>query len=167
VVHDAVRLGATGPAVVDALAGYAARSQSPLVAALVEHAVARATEDPVALDGAAATLASLGCDLWAADAATAASRLHRRAGSLGSALSSAALATGALGRCGPVRAAHVARPDATDPLTAREREVADLAARGLSDRDIAARLHLSERTVQSHLYRSYRKLGVRGREGLA
>jgi DNA-binding CsgD family transcriptional regulator len=54
----------------------------------------------------------------------------------------------------------------TDPLTAREREVADLAARGLSDRDIAARLHLSERTVHSHLYRAYRKLGVTGRDQL-
>jgi DNA-binding CsgD family transcriptional regulator len=164
VLHDAVRLGATDADVVDALAGYAARSQSPLMAALAGHAVARGAEDPVALDRAAGTLAALGCDLWAAEAATAASRLHRRAGSLGSALSSAALATDALGRCGPVRTAG---PDATDPLTAREREVADLAARGLSDRDIAARLHLSERTVQSHLYRSYRKLGVRGREGLA
>jgi DNA-binding CsgD family transcriptional regulator len=62
---------------------------------------------------------------------------------------------------------RAARPEVADPLTAREREVADLAARGLSDRDIAARLHLSERTVQSHLYRSYRKLGVTSRDQLA
>jgi DNA-binding CsgD family transcriptional regulator len=53
-----------------------------------------------------------------------------------------------------------------DPLTPREREVVDLATRGHSDRDIAGRLHLSARTVQSHLYRAYRKLGVTGRQDL-
>jgi DNA-binding CsgD family transcriptional regulator len=58
------------------------------------------------------------------------------------------------------------RPDVSDPLTAREREVADLAARGLGDRDIAERLHLSVRTVQSHLYRAYQKLGVQRRADL-
>jgi DNA-binding CsgD family transcriptional regulator len=165
VLHDAVRLGAASSEVADELAGHAARSQSPLVAAFAGHGAALAAADPLALDRASAALAGLGCDLWAAEAAGEASRFHRRAGNIGSALSSAAVAVRLFGRCGPVRA-ELARPDVSDPLTRREREVADLAARGLSDRDIAARLHLSERTVQSHLYRSYRKLGVRGRDDL-
>jgi DNA-binding CsgD family transcriptional regulator len=163
-LHAAARLGAARADAADELARHAAAAQSPLVAAMAAHAAALAAADPAALDRAAAALAGLGCDLWAAEAATAASGLHRRAGSIGSALSSAAEADRLLRRCGPVRAM---RPEVTDPLTAREREVADLAARGLSDRDIAARLHLSERTVQSHLYRSYRKLGVTGRDQLA
>jgi DNA-binding CsgD family transcriptional regulator len=51
-------------------------------------------------------------------------------------------------------------------LTAREREVALLAANGLTSKDIAARLYLSKRTVDTHLDRIYRKLGVTGRDEL-
>ncbi len=52
-------------------------------------------------------------------------------------------------------------------LTPREREVAALARRGLPTRAIAERLHLSERTIESHLARIYAKLGVSGRAELA
>ena len=48
-------------------------------------------------------------------------------------------------------------------LTRREREVAELAARDLSSREIAEQLVLSARTVENHLQRAYEKLGVRGR----
>jgi DNA-binding CsgD family transcriptional regulator len=48
-------------------------------------------------------------------------------------------------------------------LTASERSVADLAAHGHSNREIADRLVLSVRTVESHLGSAYRKLGVRSR----
>ena len=50
-----------------------------------------------------------------------------------------------------------------DGLTNREREVAGFAARGLTDLEIAARLSLSRRTVETHLYRIYAKLGISGR----
>lgn len=52
-------------------------------------------------------------------------------------------------------------------LTRREHEIARLAADGLASRAIADRLVLSVRTVDSHLYRVYTKLGVRDRAGLA
>jgi DNA-binding CsgD family transcriptional regulator len=58
----------------------------------------------------------------------------------------------------------VAGPTAT--LTRREREIATLAARGATDRQIADELIVSIRTVQSHLYNAYAKLGVDGRAGL-
>jgi DNA-binding CsgD family transcriptional regulator len=48
-------------------------------------------------------------------------------------------------------------------LTAREREVVDVALRGLSNIAIADELSLSERTVEAHLAAAYRKLGVRSR----
>ncbi|MGW4243014.1 response regulator transcription factor [Nocardia sp. NPDC004722] len=52
-------------------------------------------------------------------------------------------------------------------LSKREREVAALAARGLSNKDIAAQLHVSHRTIEDHLSRILRKLGLTGRAGIA
>lgn len=54
----------------------------------------------------------------------------------------------------------------TDPLTPQEREIAELAARGLSTKDIASRLSLSPRTVGAHLYKIYPKLGIASRAAL-
>ena len=52
------------------------------------------------------------------------------------------------------------------PLTGREHEIALLARSGLTSAEIAARLVLSVRTVDTHLARVYRKLGITGRDGL-
>jgi DNA-binding CsgD family transcriptional regulator len=51
-------------------------------------------------------------------------------------------------------------------LTAQELAIADLAAAGLSNKQIAAELTLSPRTVSTHLYRIFPKLGVTSRAGL-
>ncbi|MFF8729805.1 LuxR C-terminal-related transcriptional regulator [Streptomyces sp. NPDC015171] len=58
-------------------------------------------------------------------------------------------------------------PDSLRLLSGREREIAELAASGLRSRQIAERLFLSPRTVDSHLARVYRKLGVSSRLALA
>jgi LuxR family maltose regulon positive regulatory protein len=50
-----------------------------------------------------------------------------------------------------------------EPLTGREAEVLHLLDQGLSNREIAARLFLSEGTVKTHTHRLYRKLGVQSR----
>ncbi len=52
-------------------------------------------------------------------------------------------------------------------LTAQELQVVRLAATGLSNRDIGARLFISPRTVGYHLYKAFPKLGVGGRHELA
>ncbi|WP_405552864.1 AAA family ATPase [Streptomyces canus] len=52
-------------------------------------------------------------------------------------------------------------------LTAREREIADLVADGLTSPAIAERLCLSRRTVETHISRVYRKTGVSSRAALA
>ena len=53
--------------------------------------------------------------------------------------------------------------DDSDGLTAREREIAVLVARGLSNRDIAARLVISKRTVDAHVNHIFAKLGLSSR----
>ncbi|GAA4526720.1 response regulator [Nonomuraea ferruginea] len=50
-----------------------------------------------------------------------------------------------------------------DPLSARELEVLDLIAQGTTNREVAARLFISEATVKSHLLHIYAKLGVNDR----
>jgi DNA-binding NarL/FixJ family response regulator len=52
---------------------------------------------------------------------------------------------------------------AVDQLTPQELQIAQLAADGLSNRDIGHRLYLSHRTVGSHLYRIFPKLGITSR----
>lgn len=66
-------------------------------------------------------------------------------------------------------AGEASRPRAErtlDALTPQELQIADLAARGLSNKEIGARLYLSHRTVGYHLYRIFPKLGVTSRAGL-
>lgn len=55
---------------------------------------------------------------------------------------------------------------AGETLTVREREIVQLFAEDLSTQDIAARLHLSAKTVATHRENITRKLGVRGIAGL-
>ena len=52
-------------------------------------------------------------------------------------------------------------------LTATERQVAELVADGLSNREVASRLYVTQKTVEFHLRNVFRKLGVRSRTELA
>jgi DNA-binding CsgD family transcriptional regulator len=54
-----------------------------------------------------------------------------------------------------------------DALTASERRVAELAADGLSNREVAQALFVTTKTVETHLGHAYRKLAVTGRDDLA
>jgi DNA-binding CsgD family transcriptional regulator len=58
-------------------------------------------------------------------------------------------------------------PDRRDELSPQEMQIAQLAAEGLSNRQIAARLFVSHRTVGSHLYKIFPKLGISSRGELA
>ncbi len=101
-------------------------------------------------------------------------RPHRRALPVGDAVA----ALGDAGRAGDldpdstaavIEAAGLPRPRRELPagLTEREVEVVRLAARGLSNREIAARLVISDRTVGHHLAHVYDKTGRRTRAGVA
>ena len=57
-------------------------------------------------------------------------------------------------------------PEARDQLTPQELQIAQLAATGLTNREIGQMLYLSHRTISSHLYRTFPKLGISSRAEL-
>lgn len=163
----AVRLGAARRAVAP-LAQLAGALEGPLPAAHLSHVVGLVDDDGVRLDEAAGAFARCGALLLAAEASNAAARRHASAGRRGAELASRARARQFAGECGPEVTALVDAEDvALGQLTGREREVLELAARGLSNRQIATELFVSIRTVGNHLAHIYTKLAVPGRGSLA
>jgi DNA-binding NarL/FixJ family response regulator len=66
------------------------------------------------------------------------------------------------------QAVLIPAPSSARPaLTSRERQIAELAAKGVRNREIADQLYLSPRTVENHLQRIFAKVGVSGRGELA
>ena len=108
----------------------------------------------------------MGALLWAAEAESAAASAHREAGRQASARAAAARAALLLEHCGGARTPALAAAGMVEELTPREREIAALAASGASNREIAAGLVVSVRTVENHLQHAYRKLGVDNRRQL-
>ena len=158
--HTAAVLGASGQAAV-VLDGLAATMEGPWVVLHAAEATARSRHDPASLLDTAERYAALDANGLGAVTAAAASELYRSAGRNGAALLAA-------DRSRELRASTDGLPSEPDlgDLTHRESQVAVLAAEGLSSRDIAAALGVSVRTVDNHLGRAYRKLGVRARHEL-
>ncbi|MDQ3885929.1 MAG: LuxR C-terminal-related transcriptional regulator [Actinomycetota bacterium] len=163
-LHDAVRLEVTHPEV-ERLQELAAITDSDLVRAFAEHAAAAAVGDPVGLEAVGSTFAGLGADLLAAEAYVQAARNHQRSGAAASDRRLRAQAALLLDGCEGARTPLVAGVDAPQ-LTGRERDIAGLAAQGLSNQEIADRLVISSRTVGNHLHHVYVKLGISGRSDL-
>jgi DNA-binding NarL/FixJ family response regulator len=69
--------------------------------------------------------------------------------------------------CGGARTPALVAAAQPLPLTAREREIANLVAAGLSNKEIADRLYVSVRTVEGHVYRTCAKLDVADRVEIA
>ncbi|MEU0580335.1 LuxR C-terminal-related transcriptional regulator [Streptomyces griseoincarnatus] len=136
-----------------------------------EQVRALARGDAEALVTVAGRFRSLAALPAAAEAAEQAGRVHRAAGRRRKGRLASAAAQELCARFGgalpPWAAPGERGPEATAALTTREREVAALAAGGLSNREIADRLVVSVRTVENHLHRVYHKLGVVQRADLA
>ena len=164
-LHDAARLGAAAHAA-SRLTDLAAQLQGPAFAAFAAHARALVEEDGGGLDASSRRFADIGMNLHAAEAATAAARAHDAAGDRRSAAAASAQARTLLDRCQGARTPATAAVTSS-PLTTREHEIAVLAAKGLSSKQIAERLVLSVRTVDNHLQRTYVKLGTTSRKELA
>jgi DNA-binding CsgD family transcriptional regulator len=165
-LHDLARLGAPAPAA-QRLAALAQITGGDWVAALAGHAAALAAGDAASLQTAARALDTLGAALLAAEAYTAAAAAYRAEGLARAATAAARRAAELAAACGDVTTPSLAAGPTTGRLTRREREVAALAAAGASSRQIADRLVLSVRTVDSHLHSAYTKLGVASRGELA
>jgi DNA-binding CsgD family transcriptional regulator len=124
-------------------------------------------------DGGAAQLASvseeferMGNLVAAVDAGAHAALAYRRQGLRGSALGCSTRAVALAEQCGASTSA-LRQAGEPLPLTDREREIVKLIGEGLSSREIAKRLTLSVRTVESHIYRAMLKTGTTSRDELA
>jgi DNA-binding CsgD family transcriptional regulator len=174
-LHDRARFGGAegsdgDAAVVGRLEELAGMVDGGLAPACADHARALVAQDGGALDAAAVTFAELGFDLFAAEAQAAAAEAHRAAGRKAAGHASAERARRLAAECPGATTPllrRLAGADGSGDLTRRERETAELAARGHSDREIADMLYLSIRTVHAHLRAAYAKLGVAGRGELA
>jgi DNA-binding CsgD family transcriptional regulator len=164
-MHDLARLGDLEAAV--PLMELSAGLDGALAPARVAHVDGLVRGDGDRLDTASEMFEAAGALLFAAEASASASAQHQRSGLARKASASAQRSRALADRCEGARTATLVTGAEPIPLTRREREVATLAARGRSSREIADALFVSARTVENHLQHAYEKLGVRGRNELA
>jgi DNA-binding CsgD family transcriptional regulator len=141
--------------------------EGPRPAAICAYAAAISTDDPADHLEAAKTCEA--AELWtfAALAYDAAAHAYRAVGDTLRERMANSQRKRCLDRADDLPGEDPARSDdSLGILTRRERDIVALAVRGLTDRQIAAELQVSVRTVEGHLYRSYAKLNVKGREEL-
>jgi DNA-binding CsgD family transcriptional regulator len=162
-LHTAVRFDDRSQT--ERLAELAKTLNTPLAAAIAEHAHGLAESDGDVLDAAANRFADMGAVALAADAAAQAAREHARTGKRGKELECSTRAHW-LASQHEIRTPAVRSVAQPLPITDREREIANLVAAGLSNRQIADELVVSVRTVEGHLYRIFAKLGIERREQL-
>lgn len=137
--------------------------QGPIVSAVSWFISASALRDGTALAASVTEFEDLRLYLYAAEAAATAVTLLRDQRSTDVPEAAGRLAT-LMAKC---PAAHTPALDIKQPvLTPRERQIARMAAAGVSSKEIADQLYLSSRTVDNHLMRVYAKLGVNGRTAL-
>lgn len=147
----------------DRLAEVARRTEGEWAASAELAASALIEGDPAVLLDAGERLVGTGAVRYARECFAEASRVLDRALKRADARAAWARATECAAELGDEEAR---RPRDAGRLTRREREVVAFAVAGLSDKEIAARLTVSVRTVEGHLYRAYAKLGVTSREQL-
>lgn len=165
-LHDLARIGLAGEAI-DSLERIAPRVEGALCAARARHARGLVDHDAELLEQVGEEFADMGTHLLAAEALAHAATEWRRAGRNRRAATAEQRVAQQAARCpgAATPALQGARPRAA--LTRAELEAARLAAAGLSNRQIAARLEVSVRTVENRLQQVYGKLGVDGRPGLS
>jgi DNA-binding NarL/FixJ family response regulator len=165
--YEALRAGAPAARAAAELAALAQRCDPRLVAAYAAHAAALAVGDAAALVAVADELADIGALVYGTEAAVQAAAAFVQMGREDSARRAVARARELFT---PGQGVEFPAVDGLDTvatgLTRREAQVAALAARGLSNAEIADQLVLSVRTVETHVYRAMQKRGVSDRREL-
>ena len=167
-LHNLLRFGSQDHArtAADRLAVLSAETGSPEIERRHAHAMAEAEADAAALRAVGTEWEALGHVLYAAEAWASAGQAARADGRGREATADLQRSATLAAACEGARTPLLRFADGAEPLTPREREVASLAAQGLSSNEIARRLYLSPRTVNNHLQSTYAKLGIRGRHEL-
>lgn len=165
IAHDLARLDLVDVAI--ELVGRLPAELSPLAQARVGYVEAVSIADAGGLDLVAEQFEAMGAKLFAAEAHAGAARLRRRSGRRREALLAAGRSAALLDTAAVAATPPLGARVASGPLSPRERQVAELAAAGRANKEIAAMLVVSERTVENHLYRTFIKLGIGSRAQLA
>ncbi len=163
--HHAARFGDRG--VGSRIEALVDRIDGPIGALYARHAIAVGTADAEGLDTVSQEFEDVGFLLSAADSAAQAAPLHEKAGRRRGVAESSARALKLSVLCDRATTPALRASARPLPVTAREREITALVARGLSNREIAERLTVSVRTVEGHIYRACIKLDVADRDALA
>lgn len=160
-----LRLGDSGR--VDRLAEITRGCEGTELRLAHDHALALQERSGDALVRVAEAAEAAGYLLLAAEAAASGVRCLARDGDFVRRRNGMKLLQRLLERLPDVVTAQLNETHARKELTHRERDVAALVASGAGSREIAARLRVSLRTVEGHIYRIYEKLGVSTRSELA
>jgi DNA-binding CsgD family transcriptional regulator len=145
----------------------AAIVEGPRAGVAARFAEALHDDDGAELASVSAEFEDMGDMIAAVDAAAHAAIAYRHRDLRGSALGCSARAEALAEQCGGARTPTLRKAVERLPLTDREREIVMLIGQGLSNRDIATRLTLSVRTVESHIYKAMAKTGTSKRDELA
>jgi DNA-binding CsgD family transcriptional regulator len=165
-LHGLARLGQARH-VATRLAALADEVDGDLVAARVAYTNGVAARNADELNKVSSDFEDLGALLYAAEARAEAAVVLRNAGRNRDGAAAERHAARLLARCEGTATPAVRLITARVRLTPGELDTAVQAAAGRSNKQIASDMHLSVRTVESHLQRVYEKLGVSGRHELA
>jgi DNA-binding CsgD family transcriptional regulator len=145
----------------------AALVEGPRATLAARFAEALHDGDGAELSAVSTEFEKMGDLVAAVDAAAHAAIAYRHHDLRGSALGCSARAEALAEQCGGARTPTLCKAVERIPFTDREREIVMLIGEGLSNRDIAQRLTLSVRTVESHIYKAMAKTGTLNRDELA
>ena len=132
----------------------------------VSWAEALRSQDPASLDRASAIAMDYGFELIAVELATLALKKFHDSGKVHKSRKTASKVV-AMREHLPGLVSPVFQSIDQPKMTRREHQIALLVAQGESNNSIAARLHVSLRTIEGHLYRTFTKLDIQSREQLA
>jgi DNA-binding CsgD family transcriptional regulator len=165
-LHDLARLGRARD-VCARISALASEVDGDLVSARAGYVAGVATRDHTLLCAVARSFEEMGAKLYGAEARAEAAVILNRAGKLREAAAAERMAARLLADCEGAATPPVRGITARAHLTPGELDVARQAAVGRTNKQIASDMQLSVRTVESHLLRTYEKLGISRRNELA